>query len=257
MKSKEKTGALAIKTPEGIVFSLQLAGPVSRFSAWLIDAASIFTLSLFVRLLLGFLNILSRDIASAAVILAYFLIPIAYGIIMEWYWRGQTIGKRLFRLRVMDEHGLRLQFSQVVIRNLLRAVDSFPVCYMAGGLSCLISRHSQRLGDMAANTIVVRLGDISEPNLDQIFTDKYNSFRDYPHLEARLRHHVSPEEAGIALQALIRRNDLTPQARIELFKEIASHFRSIVRFPQEATDGISDEQYVRNVAEVLFRSHEA
>ena len=90
--------------------------------------------------------------------------------------------------------------------------------------------------------------------MDQILPDKYNSFKAYPHLEARLRQRTSPDEAGIALQALLRREQLDPPARVELYKEIASHFKKIVPFPAEATDGISDEQYIRNVVEALFRS---
>ncbi len=97
---------------------------------------------------------------------------------------------------------------------------------------------------------------ISEPNLDQLLTGKYNSFREYPHLVARLRQHVSTQEGRIALQALLRRDELDPQARIELFREIASHFQSIVSFPQEATDGLSDEQCVRNFVDVLFRKRD-
>ena len=68
-----------------------------------------------------------------------------------------------------------------------------------------------------------------------------------------MRQRVSPAAAGIALQAVMRRDDLDPQARIEMFRDIALYFLNIVLFPQEATDGISDEQYVRNVVDVLFR----
>ena len=67
----------------------------------------------------------------------YFVVWIGYGILFEWFWRGQTPGKRLFRLRVMDVNGLRLQFHQILMRNLLRAVDSLPACYLVGGLACL------------------------------------------------------------------------------------------------------------------------
>ena len=81
---------------------------------------------------------------------------------------------------------------------------------------------------------------------------KYNSFHEYPHLEARLRQRTSPAEANVALQALFRRDELDPLARIELFNEVAEYFRSIVKFPQEATEGISDEQYIRNVVDVLW-----
>jgi hypothetical protein len=72
-------------------------------------------------------------------------------------------------------------------------------------------------------------------------------------MEARLRQHVTPLEAQIAVESIVRRNDLDPGARIELFRELSGYFKSLVGFPQEATDGISDEQYVRNVIEALFR----
>jgi hypothetical protein len=51
----------------------------------------------------------------------------------------------------------------------------------------------------------------------------------------------------------VRRDDLDPQARIALFRELTAYFKTIVSFPQEATDGLSDEQYVRNVVEAVFR----
>lgn len=252
-----KTNALTVKTPEGIAFSLLLAGPITRFLAWAVDVACILVIVQIVGVLLGVLGVISRDLALGVPIIAYFVISIGYGITMEWYWHGQTLGKRLLRLRVIDEQGLRLQFSQIVVRNLLRSVDSMPAFYVVGGLACLISRRGQRLGDFAANTIVVWNPRISEPNLNQLLAGKFNSFRDYPHLEARLRQNISPQETGIALQALLRRNELDPPARAELFRDIASHFRSIVAFPQEATDGLSDEQYVRNVVDALFRPHPA
>lgn len=252
--SRSKANILTIRTPEGIVFSLQLAGPVTRFMGWAIDLAAISVISSMLNVILGVIGILSRDIAMAVGILTYFVISIGYGITTEWYWQGQTLGKRLLKLRVMDEQGLRLQFSQIVIRNLLRFVDSLPLFYMVGGLTCLISRRAQRLGDFAANTIVVWNPSVSKPDLDQLIKGKYNSFCEYPHIEARLRQQVSPQEAGIALQAIMRRDELDPLARVELFHDIADHFKAVVAFPQEATDGISDEQYVRNVVDALYRT---
>ncbi len=248
------TNSLTIQTPEGVAFSLHLAGPVTRFLAWIIDFAIIIAIAYISNLLIGILNIISQDVANALYILAYFFISIGYGIIMEWRWRGQTPGKRTMRLRVMDARGLHLRFSQVVIRNLLRFIDSLPGLYMVGGLACLFTSRAQRLGDMAADTIVVWTRGISEPDLDQVLSGKYNSFRDYPHIGARLRQKTSPAEAEIALQALLRRDELDPLARIELFKDIASYFKTLVKFDREATEGLSDEQYIRNVVDVLYRA---
>ena len=253
----DRTNRLLIKTPEGVVFSLLLAGPVSRFLAWLIDIIIIVAAVITAYSTLRKFAIISTDVAGAIWFLALFGIPIGYGIVLEWYWRGQTIGKRFLRLRVMDVQGLRLQLNQVVIRNLLRFVDNMPVAYLVGGLVCLISRRGQRLGDLAANTIVVRNPQVPEPDLEQVLSDKYNSFHQYPHLEARLRQNTKPLEAEVALAALLRRDQLDPAARIELFKDIADHFKEIVTFPPEDVEGISDEQYVRNVVDVLFRSGQA
>jgi len=250
---QSKTSTLLVQTPEGIVFSLMLAGPVTRFLAWTADMACIGALSSAVGSVLGLLGLLSPDFARGMAVLAYFVIQIGYGIVLEWLWRGQTIGKRLLRLRVMDAQGLRLQFSQVVIRNLLRFVDMLPAFYLLGGIACLASRRAQRLGDFAANTIVVRNPKIQEADLDQLLAGKFNSLREYPHLAARLHQRVSPAEARVALRALIRRDELDARARVELFGEIAAHFRSLVEFPPETTEGITDEQYVRNVVDILFR----
>ncbi len=248
-----KTNALIIKTPEGIEFSLLLAGPITRFLAWSIDLGTIIAIISILNVVFAILGVLSRDLAMAANIIGFFIISIGYGILTEWYWHGQTLGKRLLRLRVMDEQGLRLQLSQIIIRNLLRFIDSLPALYLVGGVVCLLSTRAQRLGDFAANTIVVWSPRIVEPDLNQLLEGKYNSFREYPHLEARLRQYVTPLEAQIAVESIVRRNELDPGTRIELFRDLSGHFKSIVSFPQEATDGISDEQYVRNVVEALYR----
>jgi len=248
-----QTNTLTIKTPEGIEFSFLLAGPITRFLAWSIDCLAILVFNKLLTVLLSMMGIFSRDLAVAATTLGYFVVSIGYGMTLEWYWNGQTLGKRLLRLRVNDINGLQLQFSQIVVRNLLRFVDSLPILYLVGGLTCLVSRRAQRLGDIVANTIVVWNPRVKEPDLDQILKGKFNSFRKYPHLEARLRHQVSPAEARIALQALVRRDELEPESRLSLFETVAAHFKSLVTFPSEATDGLSDEQYIRNVVDALYR----
>lgn len=250
-----KTSVLLIQTPEGIVFPLLLAGPVTRFLAWTLDAACITLSSIAIGILLTSVSAISSDFAMALVVFSYFAISVGYPIATEWLWRGQTLGKRVLRLRVMDAGGMRLQFSQVMIRNLLRFLDGLPAFYAVGGLFCFFNRNAQRLGDIAANTIVVRNPKVGEPDLAQLASGKYNSFRDYPHLAARLRQRVSPQEAGIAMQSLLRRDRLDASARMSLFGDIATHMKGHVEFPPEATDGLTDEQYVRNVVDILFRKN--
>ncbi len=245
---------VAIHTPEGVTFALTLAGPVVRFLAWIADLGCILVLFFTLQpLMAGLFAMLNPDLGAAVSILTYFAITVGYGIATEWWLRGQTPGKRLFGLRVLDMQGLHLRFSQVVIRNLLRAVDSLPLAYLVGGLACFGSRHGQRLGDLAANTIVARRTALTLPDLEGITGGQFNSLRAYPRLTARLRQRVAPEEAGLALSAVMRRSRLNPEARVALFAELAAHFKTIVTFPPAACEDIPDEQYVRNVVDVLFR----
>jgi uncharacterized RDD family membrane protein YckC len=230
---------------------------VTRFAAWIVDVICVGLASSALGMVIGFLSIVSIGVAQAIQIILFFVISLGYRMALEWFWRGQTVGKRMLRLRVVDAQGLRLSFSQIVIRNLLRFVDALPVCYLVGGIACLVSRQAQRLGDFAANTVVVRNPKLAQPDLDQLLSGKYNSFREHPHLEGRLRQRVSPAEAGLALQSLLRRDQLEPAARIELFSQLADHFRTKAGFPAETTDGLTDEQYIRNVVDVLYRTRRA
>src|SRR5688500_15718611 len=111
-QQSSKTNVLVIRTPEGIAFPLLLAGPITRFLAWLLDLACVSAVTVVVSLLFTVIGLVTADFANAFRIVFYFVLSIGYPIFTEWRWRGQTVGKRLLRLRVMDVQGLRLQFSQ-------------------------------------------------------------------------------------------------------------------------------------------------
>jgi uncharacterized RDD family membrane protein YckC len=244
---------LSIRTPEGIAFNIALAGPASRFLAWVIDTAASVLLGALVAMGISVFGILLPDISQGAMILSFFVLNIGYNIVLEWIWRGQTLGKRLLGLRVMDIQGLRLHFSQIVLRNLLRAADLLPVLYLTGGISMLLNRRNQRLGDIAANTVVVKHRQTTQPDVAQLMPSKYNSFRAYPHLEARLRQRLQPAEVNAIIQALLRREQLEPEARVRLYRQMAGHLQELAPFPAAAILGLTDEQYLRNAIETLFR----
>src|SRR5580692_4244673 len=244
---------LKIRTPEGIEFALPLAGPISRMLALTLDLLVVMTICDVARRLLAPLGFFGKDFSDAIRIVAYFVISLVYMMLAEWLWRGQTVGKRLLRLRVVDAAGLRLEPSQVIVRNLLRLIDGLPALYLVGGITCLVSRHRQRLGDLAAGTAVVRAPKLSRPDLDQLLGGKYNSLAEIRHLAARLRQKIRPEMGSIALEALLRRDEIDPQARLALFGDMAKYFRGLVEYPAEVVEQLSDEQYVRNVVEILFK----
>jgi uncharacterized RDD family membrane protein YckC len=252
MNTTPRRNSLTIETPEGVVFSYELATPVTRALAWAVDAAVIGAASMTAASVSQTANLLSPDWAKALGVALYFAISTGYGIVLEWRWRGQTLGKRLLGLRVIDAQGLRLQLPQIALRNLLRAVDALPLCYLVGGAASLVSRYGQRLGDLAANTVVAHERRRQAPDLDQIAPARYNSLLAYPQLAARLRSLASPDAVGIAVRAIAQRDGYAPAARMQLFRELAGYFRSLAQFPEAAVEGLTDEQYVRSALRVIY-----
>ncbi len=244
---------LELQTAEGHRLSLPLAGPMTRFVAWAIDSAGSMAIISLLGIVLQVFAVVSEDLFTASNILLAFTVNLTYSMLFEWGWRGQTPGKRILGIRVLDAQGLRLTPGQVVLRNLLRLVDALPLLYAVGGAAMTLSPMRQRLGDLVSNTIVVRQRVSTTPDYAVLMTGKYNSFRAYPHLEARLRQRLSLEGVGLIAQALMRRDELDPTARVALYGDLVQWLQSVVAFPDSATRGLTDEQYLRNALDSLYR----
>ncbi len=88
--------------------------------------------------------------------LIFFVIGVLYWVLMEGY-LGQTLGKMALGIKVVRaDDGKVPGVGKAFIRNLLRIVDELPVFYLVGFIAILASSKNQRLGDMAAGTLVVR-----------------------------------------------------------------------------------------------------
>ena len=151
---------ITIATPEGVDLDLALAGLGSRFIAALLDDLIRFIPSL---LMVAFIVSVTRsadpDVAAmvAAIgILFLFLLYFGYDVLFETFRSGRTPGKRAVGIRVVRLHGEPVNFTSAVVRNLLRLVDGLPFGYLVGMICILASSKNQRLGDMAAGTLVMR-----------------------------------------------------------------------------------------------------
>ncbi|HWC31470.1 MAG TPA: RDD family protein [Dehalococcoidia bacterium] len=86
--------------------------------------------------------------------LAFFIIALAYYFVCENA-GGRTLGKKLMGIRVVAVDG-PLTSGKVAIRTLLRVVDALPIFYLLGLIVIAVSQRKQRIGDMAAGTLVVK-----------------------------------------------------------------------------------------------------
>lgn len=148
-----------VATPEGCEISLQVAGPVSRARAWLLDFLLRLVLWMLLASLLGFLG----RFGSGLMMLGAFLLEWFYPVLFEVLWRGQTPGKHFCGLAVLHDDGTPVGWGASLIRNTLRFVDFLPLFYAAGFISMIVNRDGKRLGDLVAGTVVVYREELKTP----------------------------------------------------------------------------------------------
>lgn len=201
---------LVVATPEHVAFRFETAGLGSRFVAQLIDLL-VLTGVLVAVGLVGFgIALAGQPLAGLLLVLvAGFAAFWAYWIASEALWSGQTVGKRVLHLRVVDARGGPVTVGQAVIRNLLRIVDFLPWSYALGTVVMFGTVRSQRLGDLAAGTVVirertaVRIDDLGPPELVMRRRAEWERLARLLGRSGRPRG-LRPDEA-LALAALYRR----------------------------------------------------
>ena len=154
---------LSIETPELVAIEMPLAGIGSRFIALLIDYL-IWTAGIIVLLLVGLIvrpamrafSSLGYQWTVAIVIFIVFLVNWGYFTLFEAFWNGQTPGKRAAKIRVIQRSGRAIGLFESMARNLVRYIDQIPFFYAVGVITMFSTRQHQRLGDLAAGTLVVR-----------------------------------------------------------------------------------------------------
>jgi uncharacterized membrane protein SpoIIM required for sporulation len=154
-----------VETPELVVLTYSVAGVGSRvlaaFTDLLICIAAMIGLVIAIAVLLGITHTSGPDMASGwavgIFILAQFGVMWGYYVLFEGLRDGQTPGKRIHRLRVVQEGGYSVTFGVSAARNLLRVLDMQPVFFYLVGLGAMLaSKRGRRIGDVVAGTIVVR-----------------------------------------------------------------------------------------------------
>jgi uncharacterized RDD family membrane protein YckC len=238
-------GRLEIETPDHVVLRYDLAGAGNRGFAALLDfliaSLIVATATLLVLLAVPVLGEAIVGAAGAALLLTLTLVW-AYFILLEWLWNGQTIGKRAFGLRVITEDGSPAPFTAVVVRNLVRVADFLPAFYGIGVMIIILSPKSQRLGDLAAGTYVVRA---PRPRID------WFSLRTVTPLGAGVTaetRRLPGEAQRLVREFVARESSLAPAERKKIAALIAPRLRS---YTLENSATLDDLELIHAVARSL------
>ena len=142
---------LTVQGAEGIDLDVTLAGLSSRTGAAVIDLL-IQTVAI---MIMTFIAGQFGDAGLAVAVTGAFLVVFGYPVAAETLANGQTVGKRLLGIAVVNKSGTPVTFMASVIRNVLRVIDLLPGTYLVGGVAIFATARNQRVGDMAAGTIVI------------------------------------------------------------------------------------------------------
>jgi len=239
VKALDERDALVL-TPEHVPIRLTPAGPGARFFALLVDFFIIMSVSSLISLMFGFLSGLRMVLV--------FLISWGYHVYFEVRHQGRSPGKKLCRLRVVDSRGLPVTFQQSFVRNVVRVIDAAPLFYGAGALVSLLDRHSRRLGDIVADTLVIEERPASDPTAALSGGRRFNSLQ-APRVLRRLRRQVGLEEREFLLTLCLRAESLDARARFDLMEEVGGYYRRTLDVDDP---NLSGENLVRGILAVLY-----
>lgn len=172
-----------VTTTQNVTIQYETAGFLWRFVAWLIDTSIVSVLFFcIIYLFFSFGGTFDSNLKMTILGAVLTIIKYAYSLIIEIVTNGQSIGKKIVGIVVIKLNGNALETNDYLIRWAYRTVDFGMSFFTIGSISILMSEKNQRLGDMIANTTVVRLKPDRIVTLDDLqnLPDKEDYLPKYP-----------------------------------------------------------------------------
>jgi uncharacterized RDD family membrane protein YckC len=236
-----------IVTPEAVLLEFETAGVGSRAIARMIDAFAQTAILYALVFAVGLTSLggsISTTVAVIVVLIGVLGALFGYPILFETLWNGRTPGKTVMGLRVVTVEGAPIRFRHATVRAVVGLVDLFiPPGGATAIVSALFTRRTQRLGDLAAGTIVLRERTASQDSAAMVFRpfpgwEPYTASLDVAALTA--------EDYGVVRSFLIRVGHLDTGARVALATKLATPIAAKLHHTPPA--GVHPEHFLLSVA---------
>jgi uncharacterized RDD family membrane protein YckC len=213
-----------IATPEGVELELVLAGLASRFMAEIVDATLILLIAGALIAVAAVAGGTAGLVIFSVAVGGLMLISVLFHVAFEVLAGGRTPGKRLNGLRVVMDGGGPVGVRASAVRNLIRLLEGPPLLYVPAIISILATRRNQRLGDLAAATLVVRepRGPRRPRRRRRATTPEPAALPPGLRLEQWDVSAITQEELAAIRSFLARRDSFAPAARRGLARELAA-----------------------------------
>jgi uncharacterized RDD family membrane protein YckC len=236
-----------IATPEGVELEFVLAGLASRFMAEFVDVILIL---LIVGAMIGVAALAGGTAGLVILSVAVgglMMISVVFHVAFEVLAAGRTPGKRMNGLRVVMDGGEPVGLRASAVRNLVRLLEGPPLFYGPAIVSILATRRNQRLGDLAAGTLVVR--ELREPRGSRRRRRDTTAAELHAITGVRLDQWdvsaITQAELAAVRSFLARRATFTPDARRGLARDLAGRLGPKVVGPPP---GIAAEALLEGIA---------
>lgn len=144
---------IKVNTSQHVDIDYPVAGLGERIAARLIDLAAFFGLYMLVILLAVLIR---TETIFFILLIALGAIYVFYNLICEVFMNGQSLGKRLMKIKVISIDGSQASIGQYFIRWLFRLVDFALTAQIGGLIAVAVSEKKQRIGDMVAGTTLIK-----------------------------------------------------------------------------------------------------
>jgi len=233
-------------TPDAVAIDLEVATVGSRGIAYLLDFglfAVVFLVLSLLQLALGGGGWFDSGLGVAVTLVLAFVWQFGYPIGFETLWRGRTLGKAAVGLRVITVEGGPVGIRHAAIRAFTAPIELLLTSGLLASVSSFISPRAQRLGDLAAGTLVVRERRIGRQVAPASFPVPAGGEAFVARLDTST---LGSRDYGLIRDALLRAGELKEPARTTVLREVAWAIAPRVR--PDPPPGITPEVYLQAVA---------
>lgn len=246
-------GTRGIVTPEAVLLEFEPARLGTRSLQMVLDfAIQVAGLLLLLVLLAAVSSGFDSSGALVAILYAvtFFLVIFGYPVLMETLARGRTVGMMATGLRVVTVEGAPIRFRHAAIRGALLLVDFWLTLGGIGAVVMLFNRDSQRLGDLAAGTLVLRERTAAKHDAPITFLPPAGW---EPYAASLDPARMDEDQYGLVRGFLLRVHELSPAARAQLAVQLAHPIA--VTMHHAPPPGVDPERFLICVAAAYQRLH--
>jgi len=230
--------SIDVKTTQNVTITYDLANLLSRFLAWFID---IIVIGVVYVILFSFLSFIVSDEQIIGILIYLIFMPIFffYSLAWEWFSNGYSLGKYLLKIKVLKLNGAPLNFTDCLLRWSFRMIDIY---FSLGAIAASLinsTDHGQRLGDIVANTTVVKLGSKMNISLDDIL--KIKTIDNYSPIYPGVKR-LNEDEMLLIKRVIERSNKYSNKAHaqaLQLASQKMARFLELKDVPDDARQFLS------------------